>query len=357
MKDAPLVSIIVNNHNYGRFLRDAIDSALGQTYPYTEVVVVDDGSTDDSPDIIASYGDRIVPVLKENGGQGSAVNAGFAASQGELVVFLDADDYLFPTTVERMVAAWEPGVSQVQGRLKKVDAYGNTIGFYPPLDLTLDKGEVWRVLVERGTCTISGHGGLAFSRAALNRILPVPEAEYRRAVDLHLVTAASFYGRTNAIDEALGVYRVHGSNEFAFQGVPSIEWFSKLVHDNLKEYGTILRKASELGYSVRLDLPSRDYGGLLSRIVLLRLDPQRYPISSDHRIGLVYQGIRAVWRYSGFDSRRRLIHSAWFAWVGMFPLPIAKLAVDWLFTPDTRPRSIDWMRRKVRSLNRGDQPT
>ena len=62
-----LVTILINNYNYGRFLRDAIDSALNQTYRNLEVIVVDDGSTDESREVIASYGDRIIPVLKENG--------------------------------------------------------------------------------------------------------------------------------------------------------------------------------------------------------------------------------------------------------------------------------------------------
>lgn len=65
-KKLPLVSIIINNYNYGRFLREAIDSALNQTYPHVEVIVVDDGSTDGSQEIITSYGDRVIPVLKEN---------------------------------------------------------------------------------------------------------------------------------------------------------------------------------------------------------------------------------------------------------------------------------------------------
>jgi len=64
----PLVSIIINNYNYGRYLRSAIDSALGQTYFNTEIIVVDDGSTDNSPEIIKSYEERIKSILKPNGG-------------------------------------------------------------------------------------------------------------------------------------------------------------------------------------------------------------------------------------------------------------------------------------------------
>src|ERR1700719_288784 len=87
-----LVSIIIPNYNYARYLRIAIDSALAQTYAPVEVIVVDDGSTDNSREVIESYGDRITPIIKTNGGHGSALNAGYAASRGEIVIFLDADD-------------------------------------------------------------------------------------------------------------------------------------------------------------------------------------------------------------------------------------------------------------------------
>src|ERR1700733_2019113 len=69
------VSIVINNYNYDRYLKDAIDSALNQTVPAHEIVVVDDGSTDDSRAIIESYGDLVTPVLQENGGQRKAYNS------------------------------------------------------------------------------------------------------------------------------------------------------------------------------------------------------------------------------------------------------------------------------------------
>ena len=98
----PLVSIVINNYNYARFLRAAIDSALSQSYASIEVLVVDDGSTDQSRAIIDSYGDRIRPVLKKNGGQASALNTGFAQCQGGIVIFLDADDILLPHATQRV---------------------------------------------------------------------------------------------------------------------------------------------------------------------------------------------------------------------------------------------------------------
>ena len=79
----PRVSVVVNNFNYERYLGEAIDSALAQDHDDVEVVVVDDGSTDGSADVVRAYGSRVVPVLKPNGGQGSAFNAGFAAATGD----------------------------------------------------------------------------------------------------------------------------------------------------------------------------------------------------------------------------------------------------------------------------------
>src|SRR5437870_11095985 len=94
-------SIIITSYNYGRFLAEAIDSALAQTYPATEVIVVDDGSTDHSRELVLGYGDRIRAVLKENGGQASAFNAGFNVSRGDVLFFLDSDDLLLPSAVEQ----------------------------------------------------------------------------------------------------------------------------------------------------------------------------------------------------------------------------------------------------------------
>src|SRR5262249_35043848 len=92
----PLVSVIINNYNYERFVGDAIASALDQSYERKEVIVVDDGSTDGSRSVIQGYAKRLVVVSKANGGQASAFNAGFAKSRGEIICFLDADDVFLP---------------------------------------------------------------------------------------------------------------------------------------------------------------------------------------------------------------------------------------------------------------------
>lgn len=107
MSELPLASILINNYNYGDLLPQAIDSALNQTYLNCEVIVVDDGSTDGSQSIIADYEDKIVSICKKNQGQGSAFNAGFKASRGEIIFFLDADDLFVLTKVAEIVTIFQ----------------------------------------------------------------------------------------------------------------------------------------------------------------------------------------------------------------------------------------------------------
>lgn len=148
----PLVSIIINNYNYESFLQIAINSALKQTYPNIEVVVVDDGSTDHSWEIIESYGDRIIPVAKENGGQASSLNAGVQASSGDILCFLDADDIFYPQKVEAIVnllsqICWQNEDILLNNFLDTIDQNETPIKVDVVNEILSDPGE-WRFLSE-----------------------------------------------------------------------------------------------------------------------------------------------------------------------------------------------------------------
>ena len=212
-------SIIIDNYNYGRFLRETIDSALAQTHPHIEVIVVDDGSTDDSRAIIASYGGRVIPIFKENGGQASAFNAGFAASHGDVVFFLDSDDALFPSAVENAVALFnEAGVVKVHWPLRVVDEHGKEQGRLMPPG-KLPEGDFRETVLRGGptSCGSSPTSGNAWSRKFLETVLPMPEdvAYYKTCADEFLYTLAPVFGRVRALPSAQGTYRIHGRNIYS----------------------------------------------------------------------------------------------------------------------------------------------
>jgi len=104
MNSNPLVSIIIPAYNAEKYIKRALESALAQTYKNIEIIVIDDGSTDKTAEIVKNYKDpRIIYLFQKNQGQGSARNNGIKKSQGEYITFLDADDYYFPQKVEKQV--------------------------------------------------------------------------------------------------------------------------------------------------------------------------------------------------------------------------------------------------------------
>src|SRR5512143_3730544 len=96
MSSEPLVSVVMPVYNGARYLRQALESALAQTYRPLEIVVVDDGSTDETPAILAEFGTRIRALRQPNSGSAAARNAALDAARGELIAFLDADDLWLP---------------------------------------------------------------------------------------------------------------------------------------------------------------------------------------------------------------------------------------------------------------------
>ena len=214
MTMSPLVSVLVTNYNYAAFLREALDSALAQTYAPLEVVVVDDGSTDESAAVIAGYGNRIVPVLQSNRGQAAAFNAGFAASSGEIVCLLDADDRFLPGKVSRVAQALDPGepVASCFHSLDRIDEHGDPL---PPAARRLEPGRHdHRSAMRRGHIPYiaTATSGLCFRRSLLERIMPLPEAAGVALSDNFLKFSALALEPTVFLDEPLAEQRIHGGN-------------------------------------------------------------------------------------------------------------------------------------------------
>lgn len=209
----PLVSVLINNYNYARFLGDGIESALAQDYANFEVIVVDDGSTDHSRAVIEPYGDRLISVFKPNGGQASAVNAGFKASRGEIVCFLDSDDYWLPNKVSRVVetALAHPEALLIYHRVQDVDRDGHPQR--KPWPLPLYQGRyLEHSLHSGGWWPYPPMTGLSFRRGFLEKVMEMPEQPYRTCADSYMADLVPFFGPVVGIGEALSCYRLHGAN-------------------------------------------------------------------------------------------------------------------------------------------------
>jgi hypothetical protein len=334
----PLVSIVVVNHDYEQFVGAAIESALAQTHPRTEVVVVDDGSTDGSREVIARYADRVRVVHKSNGGQGSGYNEGFAHAQGDLVVFLDSDDLLVPEAAARVAAELGPGVAKVQFRLRVIDVDGAVLGDYPPPDVPLARGDVVPLLLRRGFYSTAVGSGNAYARSALAAVLPMPEERFVHAADGYLASAVPFEGEVRAVDECLGLYRRHARNDSA--GSADAASFRKTLQYQLNEQEVVRHAARRHGIAVSGELVLRNAGHLERRLGSLVLDPGSHPLAADTRAQLALRGIAASLRDSDASLARRAVDCVWFALVGALPRRPARAVIAWKYERDARPAAI-----------------
>ena len=199
-----MVSIIVTNYNYARYLPAAIDSALQQTHDAVEVIVVDDGSTDESQAIIQCYGDAIIPLCQRNAGQAAAFNLGFACSRGDVVIFLDADDVLLPDMAARVVTALraKPDAAKVMVRMEVIDEQGDATGsLKPAAHLPLTDGNLQRKTVAfPSDMTWMPTSGNAFAAAVLRQIMPVPREYGRVGADWYVSQVTPLFGPVVFLD-------------------------------------------------------------------------------------------------------------------------------------------------------------
>lgn len=204
------ISIVITVYNYDRYVGLAIDSALNQTRPADEIVVVDDGSIDGSCQIIAGYGDRIRAVFQANQGNIAAFEVGYREATGDVLLFLDADDILMPTAVENVVAHWREGLSKVQFDLELIDGAGTPLGrSFCAFPKSYTSQDVHAAFIRSGTYIWPVMSGNAYSRAFLRQVIPLnPPVGYDGALN----SIAPLYGDVVTVQATLGQYRLHGRN-------------------------------------------------------------------------------------------------------------------------------------------------
>jgi glycosyltransferase involved in cell wall biosynthesis len=339
----PLVSIIITNYNYGCFLGNAIDSALLQHYPAIEVIVVDDGSTDRSREVMNAYKNRILSIYKQNGGQASAMNEGFYQSRGEIVIFLDSDDMLHPSIVTDVVGAFNahPNVAKVMYRMEVIDAAGRLTGeLKPDPHLPLRSGDLRPYILSFPfDMTWMATSGNAFSSKVLKKILPIPAQDFPIMADFYLSHLAPLFGLTTFLPAIGAYYRLHSSNNFARPtrdlDLPQIRGFISYA---CKTCGYIEKFANKKEYSITSnrvrDLSSVSI--LSKRFTSLKLEPELHPIKGDTAWKLFRTGVLASWRRFDVSWPMRVLYILWFAAMIPAPKPMAYWLASIFSIPEKR---------------------
>ena len=217
----PSISVLVDTYNHECFIEKAINSVLEQDFPASEreIIVVDDGSTDRTPEIVRRFEPDLRYIRKENGGQASAFNAGIPECRGQIIAFLDGDDYWLPGKLSRVVdvLAKNSTVGLVGHAIKESLPDGQERISAPAKDehfrlQSLDDARLFRLRK-----SFLGTSRMTMRAEIARRILPVPETLVFEA-DEYLFTMAAAMSEVVILQEPLTCYVIHGNNLYVSAG-------------------------------------------------------------------------------------------------------------------------------------------
>lgn len=204
--DNPLVSVVITCYNHGRFLAAAIESVLNQTYKHTEIIVVDDGSTDETAEVVQKYR-QVISVRQENLGLSAARNSGIAKSTGNFIVFLDADDYLYPNALEVNLYFFNlyPFVFFISGGHYRVDVTGNVL---PTAPAPRHMGDNYLRLLEGNY--IGSEAAVMYKRELFDKLQFDTALDYCEDYEINLRIARQYPCFSHS--EIICAYRIHEKN-------------------------------------------------------------------------------------------------------------------------------------------------
>jgi glycosyltransferase involved in cell wall biosynthesis len=209
---SPLVTIVTPTFNQAEFIVDTVESVLNQTYQYIEYLVIDDGSTDVTPELMRCYDKKLSYIQQENMGQAATLNRGWHLSAGQIIGYLSSDDCLKPTAVEELVKALldSPDAILVYPDFDLIDASGNVFRQVQTEEFSIDRLEIDLVCQP-------GPGAL-FKKEIFNEIGGWNES-LRQVPDFEYWLRASQKGQFKRVAKSLAYYRVH-EDSGAFRPVP-----------------------------------------------------------------------------------------------------------------------------------------
>jgi len=284
----PFVSVLIDTYNHECFIEQAITSVLEQDMPMedVEIVVVDDGSTDRTPEIVRRFEPRVRLLRKPNGGQASAFNVGIPECHGEIIAFLDGDDWWAPEKLRCVVGAMErePEVGIVGQGIIEVfdngDEHSEVLHETPRFRINSLEGA--RIFRRRKSQL--GTSRMTVRAKILRKILPVPEPIIIEA-DEYIFTLAATLSEVLILEEALTFYRIHAGNLYQIAGF---------------QRGSFFRKQKSLVSLVSALSDKLRQLGLKEDVVNAAIEPVQAEADQLHlqlEGGLPWETVRAEWKY------------------------------------------------------------
>jgi glycosyltransferase involved in cell wall biosynthesis len=245
MSPEPKVSVVVSCYNYARFLPAAVASLQAQTYANIEILVIDDGSTDETPAVaaqLAAADPRVVSFRQANEGQAGAKNAGIRRSTGEFIAFLDADDRWDPSKLEKQMKLFaEPSVGVVFSRMKPVDEAGRPLS---------DRDTAPERQPRRGRVTeaLFLDNFVPFSSAVVRRSVfdqvGMMDTTISMGIDWDLWLRASVHVLFDFVDEELMEYRVGHAGQMSHRQEERHGWAEKIMDKFVKQHPRALSRSA-----------------------------------------------------------------------------------------------------------------
>lgn len=294
----PLVTAIIATYNRAHVVCESIESILHQSYPNIELIVIDDGSTDQTQEILSAYGDRIRVVYQKNSGPAAAWNKGIKESKGEIIAFLGSDDIWLPTFVERHVsvlrqAGRDVPCSLANSLLSFANGFGTTSFQNTNLRPAFGEG-IWLNPAEVFLTRFVLFGqSVAIRRSALDEVGWFDESLWYLE-DLDLAVKLGVGKSWGFIREPLVVWRQSTTDSLSQKGMNKRRL--ELTENRRKIYSSLIPKVESLKNATRLQ---RVLKRELAQ-VKLELKAEKYGVSDNFMAGLLAKSIRFIRKCQGY---------------------------------------------------------
>jgi len=342
LPENPLVSVLIANYNYGQYIGEAIESVLNQTYQNFEIIICDDGSTDNSLEVIKEYAKRdgrIKYIAKENGGVASALNVAFAHSIGQIICLLDADDIFHKKKIENVVNQFllRSKVGLVLHRMQIL--YGTEHGPTIPVTRKVPRGYIGSNIYRNGGFyRYMPASAISLRREVANLIFPLDINLFRTEADAYIYVLSPIITKVEFLDEVLSYYRLHGKNITGASEF-KVENIRKLIDDKRRIFRGVNSRLCSMGLPPLEISHNPEYISLIT--ILYLVDADKSFLASMKQM-CKYSAF--IWGCEHFSLMQKL-YRFWGFWLALIvPRKYRSKWFEWLLHPNKLKQLIQLLR-------------